>query len=145
MNKEKRIWIALFLALTLMVVLSGCSGLPKTAELNISIDPKPVTYDSQDEGWPFLITISESNGVGVTVSSIKFDSYNQEEELYDTDLFYEETIIDWFKSDYISAFSSIQSNILRKGDSKYNIMTVTGLDDNDNPVEATTRIDWLPQ
>jgi len=29
MNKERRIWIALFLALTLMVILSGCSGLPK--------------------------------------------------------------------------------------------------------------------
>jgi len=27
MNKEKRIWIALFLALSLMLILSGCSGL----------------------------------------------------------------------------------------------------------------------
>ena len=27
MNKEKRIWIALFLALTLMLILSGCGGI----------------------------------------------------------------------------------------------------------------------
>ena len=67
MNKEKRIWIVLFLALSLMLILSGCSGLPKTALLSVSIDPNPVSYDSQKEGWPFLMTISESNGVGVTV------------------------------------------------------------------------------
>ena len=30
MNKEKRIWIALFLALTLIVCLSGCGGTPTT-------------------------------------------------------------------------------------------------------------------
>jgi len=53
MNKEKRIWIALFLALTLMLILSGCSGLPKTALLSVSIDPNPIPYDSQKEGWPF--------------------------------------------------------------------------------------------
>jgi len=48
MNKGKRIWIALFLALTLMLILSGCSGLPKTAKLNISIVPNPVPCSSED-------------------------------------------------------------------------------------------------
>jgi len=147
MNKEKRIWIVLFLALSLMLILSGCSGLPKTALLSVSIDPNPVSYDSQKEGWPFLMTISESNGVGVTVSSIRFDGYNQEEELDDTDIFYEETIIDWFESDYIPAFSSIQSDILASGITAgdHSIVTVTGVDDNNNPIEATGRIDFLPE
>jgi hypothetical protein len=49
MNKEKRIWIALFLALTLMVILSGCSGLPNTAKLNIIIEPNPVPYSSENK------------------------------------------------------------------------------------------------
>ena len=147
MNKEKRIWIASILALTLMLILSGCSGLPKTALLSVSINPNPVPYDSQNEGWLFLMTISESNGVGVTVSSIRFDDYNQEEELDDTDIFYEETIIDWFESDYIPAFSSIQSDILASGITAGNhtIVTVTGVDDSNNSIEATDRIDFLSQ
>lgn len=93
------------------------------------------------------MTISESNGVGVTVSSIRFDGYNQEEELYDTDIFYEETIIDWFESDYIPAFSSIQNDILASGITAgdHTIVTVTGVDDNNNSIETTDRIDFLPQ
>ena len=69
MNKEKRIWIALFLALTLMVILSGCSGLPKTAKINITIDPNPVPYSSENERWNLTLIFDESNGVGVTLSS----------------------------------------------------------------------------
>jgi len=78
MNKEKRLWIALFIVLTLMLILSGCSGLPKTAKINITIEPNPVPYSSQNERWSFDIVLYESNGVGVTLSSLRFDNYNQE-------------------------------------------------------------------
>ena len=145
MNKEKRIWIALFLTLTLMVILSGCSGLPKTAKINITINPNPVPYDSETENWPFDIVLDESNGVGVTLISLRFDSYNQEEELFGTQILYEEDIIDWFESNYIPAFSAIQTEISYSGTAKYSIVTVAGIDDNDNPVEATGRVDFLPQ
>ena len=150
MNKEKRIWIALFLALTLMVILSGCSGLSKTAKLNITINPNPVPYDSEDENWPFDIILDESNGVGITLSSIRWDEYNQEEQLFNTQFLYEEGIIDWFESNYLPAFSSLQSEVayyIAPGDefAKYVILTFEGIDDNDNPIEATGRVDLLPQ
>ena len=145
MNKQKRIWIALFLALALMVVLSGCSGLPKTALLSISIDPNPVPCSSEDGKWHYTMTISESNGVGGTLASIRFDSYNQAEELYYTQFLYEEDIIDWFESNYIPAFSMLQNDIVYGGTAKYTIVTVEGIDDNNNPIEATARIDLLPQ
>jgi hypothetical protein len=150
MNKEKRIWIALFLALTLMVILSGCSGLPKTAKINITIDPNPVPYSSENKSWPFDIVLDESNGVGVTLSSLRFDDYNQEEQLFDTTILYEEDIIDWFESNYIPAFSSLQDHIyyyITPGDefAKYEVLTIEGVDDNNNPIEATGRIDFLPQ
>ena len=150
MNKEKRIWIALFLVLTLMLILSGCSGLPKTAEINISIDPNPVPYSSEDGKWHYTMTISESNGVGVTLSSLRFDEYNQEEQLFNTQFLYEEGIIDWFESNYLPAFSSLQNDIyyyIAPGDefAKYTVLTIEGVDDNDNPIEATGRVDHLPQ
>jgi len=145
MNKRKRTWIALFLVLTLMLVLSGCSGLPKTAKLNISIDPNPVPCSGEDGKWHYTMSISESNGVGVTITSVRFDSYDQEDQLYHSQFLYEEDIIDWFESNYIPAFSMVQSGIVSSSSRKYAIVTVEGIDDNDNTIEATARIDHLPQ
>ena len=149
MNKEKRIWIVLFLALTLMVILSGCSGLPKTAKINITIDPNPVPCSSEDGKWYFTMNISESNGVGVTLTSIRLDHYDQAEQLYNTQFLYEEDIIDWFESNYLPAFSSLQSDIYYTApvdeSAKYTVLTIEGVDDNENPIEATVRIDFLPQ
>jgi len=150
MNKGKRIWIALFLALILMVVLSGCSGLPKTAKINITIDPNPVPYSSENENWPFTIILDESNGVGVTLSSLRWDEYNQQEQLIYTNILYEGDIIDWFESNYIPAFSSLQNNVyyyIIPGDelANYVVLTLEGVDDDSNPIEATGRVDLLPQ
>ena len=152
MNKGKRIWVALFLALTLMVILSGCSGLPKIAKINVTIEPNPVPYSSVDNWWPFDIVLDESNGIGVTLSSLRFDEYNQEEQLSDTTIFYEEDIIHWFGSNYLPAFSSLQLQEefgyhIAQGDevAKYIALTIEGIDDDGNPIEATGRVDFLPQ
>ena len=145
MNKGERIWIALFLALTLMLILSGCSGLPKTAKLNISIDPNPVPCSSEDGKWHFTMDISESNGVGVTVTSLTFTGFNQEDELTGTTILDAEEFFDWFETDYVSAFSMIQNEIRYSGTSVYSVARVAGIDDNVNPVEATVRIDYLPE
>jgi len=145
MNKEKRIWIALFLALTLMVILSGCSGLPKIAEISIVADPNPVPCSSEDGKWNYTMTISESNGVGVTLISVRFDSYDQADQLYHSQFLYEVDIIDWFKSNYVPAFSMLQPGVVHSGTGKYTIITIEGVDDNENPVEATGRVDYLPQ
>ena len=153
MNKEKRIWIALFLALTLMLILSGCSGLPKTAQLNITFETNPVPYSSENDCWPLDIVLDESNGVGVTLSSLRFDDYNQEEQLAHTTIFYEANegkITSWFGSNYLPAFSSLQTGIyysIDTGDepAKYIVLTIEGVDDNNNPIEATGRVDILPK
>jgi len=144
--KEKRTWIVLFIiALTLIVILAGCSGLPKTAKVNITIDPNPVPYSSEDGKWYCTMTISESNGVGVTLTSVRFDSYDQEDQLYHSQFLYEEDIIDWFESNYVPAFSSLQTDLEYSGAGKYTIITIEGVDDNENSIEATGRIDLLPQ
>jgi len=126
--------------------MSGCSGLPKTAKINISFDPNPVPYDSENEQWTVNLILSESNGVGVTLISLKFDSYDQAEELYNTQFLYEEDIIDWFDSNYLPAFSTLSNLIFHTSTKKvYDILTVTGIDDNNNPIEATGRVDILPK
>lgn len=144
MKKQKRIWISLLLSIVLIVVLSGCSGLPKTAKINITIVPNPVPYNSETEEWLFNLILSESNGVGVILTSIRFDSYNQEEELFYTQILYEEDITDWFESNYLPAFSVLQTGVIHAGTSKYAILTVAGVDDNDNSIEETGRVDYLP-
>jgi hypothetical protein len=143
MNKK---FFSVIFILLFVLLLSGCSALPKIASLSISFDPNPVPYDSTDGKWHFTITINESNGVGVTVSSIRFDGYNQNEELYDTDYHYYDDFIVGFETDYVPAFSSIQAGFIHTGSiTKYNIITISGIDDNDNPVEASARVDYLPQ
>ena len=143
---KKRIWISLLLSIILIVIISGCSGLPKTAKINISVTPNPVPYDTEDEDWQYNLNLNESKGVGVTLISFRFDSYNQTEEFFYTQLLYEEDIIDWFDSNYLPAFSSIQTDLYHTSAKiKYDILTVAGVDDNDNPIEATVRIDYLPQ
>jgi hypothetical protein len=146
MKKQKKIWISLLLSIILIVVLSGCSGLPKTAKINITISPNPVPYNSVSENWIFDVILSESNGVGVTLINLRIDSYDQAEELVNTQILYEEDIIDWFESNYIPAFSTLSDWIWHTGaEIKYDILTAAGVDDNGNPIEATGRIDYLPQ
>jgi len=151
MNKEKRMWIALFLALTLIIILSGCSSLPKIAKINITIDPNPVPYSSEDGRYNCTLILAESNGVGVTLTSVRFDSYDQEEQLYYTQFLYEEDIIEWFGSNNIFAFSILQSwtwwtsSSSSSSSRKYIAVTIEGVDDNNNPIEATGRINLLPQ
>jgi len=53
-----------------------------------------VSYDTEDEDWPYDLNLNESNGVEVTLISLRFDKYDQEEELFDTQLSYEEDLID---------------------------------------------------
>jgi len=128
-----------------MVILSGCSGLPKIAEISIVVDPNPVPCSSEDGKWYCAMTISESNGVGVTLTSVRFDSYDQEDQLYHSQFLYEEDIIDWFESNYIPAFSMLQTGIGWSSSRKYIAVTIEGVDDNNNSIEATGRIDLLPQ
>ena len=145
MKKQKRIWISLLLSFILIIVLSGCSGLPKTAKVDITIVPNPVPYDSEDEVWWYNLILSESNGIGVTLISLRIDSYDQEDMLFSTQIVYEEDIIDWFGSNYLPAFSALSDWTYHTGTSKYAIITVAGVDDNDNPIEATGRVDYLPK
>ena len=146
MNKGKRIWIALFLALTLMLILSGCSGLPKIAKVDITIVPNPVPFNSEDGKWWYKLILSESNGIGVTLNSLRLDQYDQQEQHYGTKILYEEDIIDWFGSNYLPAFSVLSSWIyVTSTIRKYTLLTVAGVDDNNNPIEATGRVDFLSQ
>jgi hypothetical protein len=145
MNKSKRITIVLCLILVLGLFLSSCSGVPKTALLTISINPNPVPYSSEDGKYHYNMVISENNGVGVTLTSLRFDSYNEDEELVHSQFLYAAEIIEWFDSNYVPAFSYINSGILHTGPAKYSLVTVEGTDHNGNPVEAVVRVDYLPQ
>jgi hypothetical protein len=145
MKKQKRIWISLLLSIILIVVLSGCSGLPKTAKINISFSPNPVPYTSETGRWSFNVIFSESDGVGVTLISLRFDAYDQEEQLVNTTIWYEEDITKWFDSNYLPAFSALSGWVYYTWPHKYVILTVAGVDDNNNPIEATERLDFLPK
>jgi ABC-type metal ion transport system substrate-binding protein len=145
MNSQKKMWMLLILVGILIMILSGCSGLPKTAKLNISINPNPVPCSSEDGRWHYVMSINESNGVGVSITSLTFNSYNQEDQLIYTQVIDAAEFLERFEANYIPAFSMLQNRFVSSSSRKYAIVTVEGIDDNDNPIEATVRIDHLPQ
>lgn len=146
-KKQKRILISLLLLFILTIVLSGCSGVtgPKTAKINIFFDPNPVPYPGEEGNWTWTLILTESNGIGVTLTNLRFDSYIQE-QLTSTEDWPEDWITGLFDSNYIPASSSLQAGLGRKvSDLTHIIFTVEGVDDNNNPIEATGRLDFLLQ
>lgn len=150
MKSQKKIWALLILAVILMVVLSGCGGVtgPKKAKVNVTISPNPVPYSIEDEGWKYNLILEETKGIGVTLNSLIFDSYNQNDEIIHTTSIYEAEgggITQGFGSNYLAAFSSLQATVLHTGSGIYSILTFEGIDDNGNPIETTGRVNYLPK
>ena len=147
MKSQKKMWVLLILAVILMMFLSGCGGVTglKTAKINISFDPNPVPYPGEGGNWTWTLILTESNGIGVTLTNIKFDSYIQE-QFASTENWSEDWITVLFDSNYIPASSSLQGGLGRKvSDLTHQILTVEGVDDDDNPIEAIGRLDFLSQ
>jgi hypothetical protein len=147
MKKEKKIWISLILMFILIIVLSGCSGItgPKMAKINISFDPNPATYPVEGESWLWETILTECNGVGVTLTSLTFDLYNQDQKVF-TDIWDETWVEGLFDSNYLPAFSSLQGGLgLNVQEATHQIITITGVDDNNNQIEAIGRLDFLSQ
>ena len=122
------------------------------AKINIAIKPNPVPCSSETNSWPFNIILDESNGVGVTLSGLIFEEYNQQGQKIYTGFHDEEGIADWFGTNYIPAFSSIQFLETHGymidpgvGFAEYVKVIVQGIDDNGNQIEETAEIDLLPQ
>ena len=146
-KKQKRILISLLLLFILTIVLSGCSGVtgPKTAKINISFDPNPVPYPGEGGNWAWTLILTESNGMGVTLTNLRFDSYIQE-QLVSTEDWPEDWITGLFDSNYLPASSSLQAGLGRKvSDLTHQILTVEGIDDSNNPIETSGRLDFLSQ
>jgi len=148
--KKSKIILAVLILSMMALIFSGCGGVsgPKTAKLNISIEPNPVPYSSEQGLWWYTMNISESNGVGVSITSLTFNYYYQEDQFIGTQVLVASEFFEWFETDYVPAFSAIQNGIdsPSKDTSEYHdIVIVAGIDDNGNSVEATVRIDYLPK
>jgi len=136
-----------FLILLVALLFIGCNGVPKTAQLTLSLDPNPAPYDFGTDSWPFTLTVTEQNGVGVTLTEFTLKTYNNSNQLLSTDVFDSNEIIDRFDTNYVSAFHSLDHNTRRNNNISgisYAIISVEGVDDNNVPVSAEARIDFEP-
>lgn len=121
----------------------------QTADLDIYFEPNPVP-SSENNRWRFNIFISENNGTGVTVKKIKWDEYNQDEELIHTSIRDDsEKVISLLGSDYLQAGSLLQGNMIYMLSPEFEFaefikIKVEGEDDNNNLVETTGIVDLLP-
>ena len=115
------------------------------AKINITFNPDPVPYPVEGEPWLWETILTECNGVGVTLTSLTFDLYNQDQKVF-TDIWDETWVEVLFDSNYLPAFSSLQGGLgLNVQEATHQIITITGVDDNNNQIEATGRLDFLSQ
>ena len=148
MKKEKTFLTVLLIVFLSAVFFTGCVDVPKTAKMAISANPNPVPAETSGEEWNYTMQITESNGVGVTLNELTFDNYHGEGEAGSTIIINTDMLYQWFGTDYIAGYNSIQSEMYHSSvlaDNHYVIATVTGIDDNGNAVEATVRIDYVVQ
>lgn len=145
MLNKKAIWV-LTLLLIFVMFLPGCSGTvvpPNTAKMEITFDPNPVPVPDEGENWKSKIIFTECNGIGITLTSITFDYYNQDEKIK-TEVWDEEWIEQWFGSNYLPAFGLLERGIgLKVQEITHQLVTAVGVDDNGYQVESTTRVDFL--
>lgn len=63
-----------------------------------------------------------------------------------TDIWDETWVEGLFDSNYLPAFSSLQGGLgLNVQEATHQIITITGVDDNNNQIEAIGRLDFLSQ
>ena len=143
---RKNICILIIVVLLILISLSGCTGV-KTANLEISFDPNPVYCENNELHW--RVIISETNGVGVNLKTIVNDVYIGDDYISHWHTSNEAEIEEWFGTSYLAAFSSMDFNAGMdpcEGNTGISIKCkVTGIDDNGNPIEATNRVDLLPE
>ena len=143
---RKNICILIIVVLLILISLSGCTGV-KTANLEISFDPNPVYCENDHLYW--RVIISETNGVGVNLKTIVQDAYIGDDYIGNWYTNNEAWIEEQLGTSYLSAFSSMDFNAgmgTCEGNTGIAIKCkVTGIDDNGNPIEATGRVDLLPE
>lgn len=101
-------------------------------------------YSSKSGVWKYNVILSEGNGIGVTLTDLRFDYYNQQGQLFSTQNLDEEEITDCFDSNYLPAFSTLKDSIyLTRSEFKYTILTVKGVDNNYYTIKATGRVNYL--
>jgi hypothetical protein len=146
MLRRKNIYILIIAVLLILISLSGCTGV-KTANLEISFDPNPVYCENNELHW--RVIISETSGVGVNLKTIVQDVYVGDDYIGNFHTSNEAEIEEWWGTSYLSAFSSMDFNAgmgTCEGNTGITIKCkVTGIDDNGNPIEATGRVDLLPE
>lgn len=146
MLRRKNICILTIVVLLILISLSGCTGV-KTANLEISFDPNPVYCENNELHW--RVIISETSGVGVNLKTIVQDVYIGDDYIGNWHTNNEAWIEEELGTSYLSAFSSMDFNAgmgTCEGNTGIAIKCkVTGIDDNGNPIEATGRVDLLPE
>lgn len=145
MSSKKDIWVLIFLMLIFMMFLPGCWGTvaPKTAEIEMTFDPNPVPAPDEGKDWKWDTIFTECNGVGVTLTSVTFDLYNQDEKV-GTSIWNEEWVEMWLDSNYLPPFGSLEGGGgMKVQNITHQLVTAIGLDDNGYQVESTGRTDFL--
>lgn len=110
-------WSVVALLGVLLVSLTGCDpeteGNPilpgQQSYFTVTFEPNPV-YEGYDNEYLFIVRITESNGVGASISSIKIE-YVQDGGVVETDTWDRREVIRELGTNRLDAYGTIRSQI----------------------------------
>jgi len=140
-----------FCALAVLFFLScggGGGGDSGKDALRMTADPNPVTQCSTCGDFHFQVTITETKGIGVEITSFRGLAYSADNVLLNTQNFTTAEFADWFNKcggtgTYIAGGLTRCANLSFDGSAAYGILEVAGMDDLGKSVTCTCRVDFL--
>jgi len=115
----------------------------------VTFDPNPVSYG--EEGWFFEVILTETNGVKVTLNSLKITEYDKDGgKIGETTNWGIDKIITKFGSNILEAFGTLKGSfgyLWEEGEgelAKYVEIALEGIDEKGNSVEASEQVEIIP-
>jgi len=148
--KTKIVSVVLAVLLIGLVVLPGCVSIQidreervsEIAKIEIIFNPNPVTCQ-YDRSCSWQVIIKEVNGVGVKINDLTIERYrdNLLIDIHNYDSFF---IEEHLGLAYLPAYGSVDFEAgLSDRAIDYEIVTITGTDDNGHEITARSRVRFL--
>ena len=113
----------------------------EVAKIEITFEPNPVPCENGY--WRWRIVLTEVNGVGVSLEELTMYIYSDNDLLEERPLGASK-IMDWIDKAYLPAYGHARTGAgFPCQEITHEIVTVTGIDDNGDKIEASGRVDFL--
>ena len=152
MLKKSRKCSSYFLLSCLLFFLVSCEDTERTttpilpgeiAVLAIEFTPD-IVYQSYGNTYYFTVTVSEVNGLGASLTSVKIESLDSEGNVLEKDDYDRRWLADSFGASYLSSYSELRTSVSSTcSNCASEHWLIRGVDDYGNYVETSGVVEFI--